>query len=179
MDWFLLAVPIALLPIVWLIRLVGCLTPEDFDLTLPEREAVFIAHNQNDLHLPEGGENPYYAIKCRVRLRDVAPAGTAYDLGFTYRTSAGDVPLPRLEGLEDIGTQPLGTTLLCYVGLEANVEYESIECDLFEAGEHTPVYHGECSPNGPLQDPAVIIKFVRFPETEDGLLETLNCLTPA
>lgn len=177
MDWFLLAVPIALLPIVWLIRLVGCIFPGDFDLER-DLDPVLIGHKQKDLRLPEGGENPYYALKCWVRLRDVAPAGTAYDLGLTYRTSAGDVPLPRLEGLEHIESQSPGTALLCFVGLEANVEYESIECDLFEAGEHTPVYHGECSPNGPLQDPAVIIKFVRFPETEDGLLETLNCLTP-
>jgi hypothetical protein len=177
MDWFLILAPLALLPIVWLIRLVGCIWPSDFDIDRPVNENL-IAPGRDQLGCPMGGENPFFQIPCTVRLIDLPPTGDLYDIHFGFKKPGEPAVERKLAGLAHSVFQAEGTRLRWWVCMESKVLYETLSCEVFESGELMPIAAGICSPVEPLTNPDAIVKFERHDTTEPGLLTARNCLTP-
>ena len=178
MDWYLLLVPLALLPIVWVIRLVGCTLGMDFDI---ERNPtpVLIALGPNGLVYPTGGDAPYFTIPCTVRWKDLPPTGDTYYVRLEIAPSSGASISLDLDGIGHSEFQAAGTRLRWYIALESQVTYERVDCSVFISGSVTPSLFASCTPVEPLRNQDAILKWQRDTSLPDGELETLNCLRPA
>lgn len=200
MSWYVLLTPLLVLPVLGLLRLVGCslfhepgpgLAPQEppdaedqDDPDSPPQDAppdsvpedtsrqVHFAADLPALHCPLDDDEPYGQVPIQLQFSDLED-GNTYQVSIALLRQDGG---PNRSGRVTLESRDSGRpdrALVCFACIRQRTPYRvDVRVYRFDDGDRTELVRGDCTSPGLTEEGAL----VRFVWNDDGELESTLCL---